>query len=106
MNWFTITIILLSTANMGLYGFNKLSETMRKKNTKKLLMKNGDRNRLNQKIIELKKELRTFKQNHVEKEEYNNIIHKHNILLNQYRVQKKINKSLKSRIKKLKEKIY
>lgn len=106
MDLLITVIVALVVVNAALYAFNKVSSNLRRKASQAIIMRESDKNKLMSRITELNSELRSFKENNVSKADYNNIVHKHNILLNQYRLVNSRNKVLKTRLKKLKDKIY
>jgi hypothetical protein len=106
MDLLTIIIIFLAVINLILYAFNKYAGGLRRSKSREAVFKQSTKNKLLEKITELKEQLRVFDENHVGKDEYNNLIHKYNILLNEFRKVRNKNDVLDSRIKKLKNKIY
>ena len=106
MNLVWSIILILSIFNLILLGFNKSLKLLRRKTSKKLLLKNNIKKKLLDKISELNHALRNFDKTHVSKKEYNELVHKYNILLNEYRNLNNKNKFLKQRVKRLKEKLY
>ena len=97
---------ILILANITLYVFNQVSSTLRGRNTQKMFLKDKIKVQLLDKISELNGKLKGFEENHVQKKQYLDLVHKYNLLLNQYRENVNKTKSLKMRIKKLKDKIY
>ncbi len=106
MNILLVGIIGLIMFDAGLYVFNRVSSNIRNKNTHKIMMRDELRSKLMSKVSELNDQLRLFKENHVSKDDFNELNHKYHILLNQYRTVNNKNKVYSMRLKKLKDKIY
>lgn len=106
MNIFIFLIIILVGINIILYVFNTISMNFRKQKSNTFFQVNKTKESLLNRITELNKKVNNISTNSIKLDEYNDLMYKYDLLLNQFRRINERNKILELRVKKLKEKIY
>jgi hypothetical protein len=101
-----MAVIAFATIDLSLLAFCKTSQAIRKKNSKSIVLNPGIKTKMLNTISEMNKRLKDYESSTVKKEQYIELAKKYNLLLNSYRELSNKNNSLKSRIEKLKQKIY
>jgi len=99
-------ILIIAGVDILLFAFQTASKAMRRKNSKSIVLDSGIKSKMLSTISEMNKKIREYEQSTVAKTHYNDLAKKYNILLNSHRELSNKNDALKSRIERLKQKIY
>jgi hypothetical protein len=106
MNALLALILLFFGIDAVLIIFHKASKAMRRKNSKSIVLDSGIKSKMLNTISEMNVRINDYEKNTINKIKYNDLAKKYNLLLNSHRELSKKNDALKSRIEKLKQKIY
>jgi peptidoglycan hydrolase CwlO-like protein len=106
MSALLILIILLSGIDAVFIAFYKISKILRRKNSKSIVLDSGIKSKMLNTISEMNSRINDYEKNTVHTTKFNDLVKKYNLLLNSHRELSKKNDTLKSRIEKLKQKIY
>lgn len=101
-----MAVIAFAAADLSLLAFCKVSQALRKQNSKSIMLNPGIKTKMLNTISDMNKRLKEYESSTVKKEEYLELSKKYSLLLNSYRELSNKNNSLKSRIEKLKQKLY
>ncbi|MDD4353087.1 MAG: hypothetical protein PHN56_01380 [Candidatus Nanoarchaeia archaeon] len=106
MNALLLLILIFGGIDAVLIAFYKISTVFRRKNSKSIVLDSGIKTKMLDTISEMNRRILDYEKNTVSKIKYNDLAKKYNLLLNSHRELSKKNDALKSRVEKLKEKIY
>ncbi len=106
MNIVLMAVLAFAAIDLSLMAFCKTSQALRKKNSKSIMLNPGIKTKMLDTISEMNKRLKEYELSTVKKDQYLELSKKYSLLLNSYRELSNKNNSLKSRIEKLKQKIY